>query len=224
MAQGEFGRRLGPGRVPPGGTLVAVKLAPTAILGTRGWLNAASRSGNPAIWLSEPCPDRSPLQLHPPMGGHAYGVRRLRQGLLDKTNTASGCGPIPPTDRRANETFLNRNGFVSHIHRNKPKGRAMHETMRRAYNARIRKSARVSSMYLPSKRIGWGHSSELSGSPEQRLKSQWPISSTTSNALPSCARSPSHDRLVLRKATYSTSIPNCDQAKSMAGFRGHPSR
>ena len=137
-------------KVPPGGTLVAVKLAPTAILGTRGWLNAASRSGNPAIWLSEPCPDRSPLQLHPPMGGHAYGVRRLRQGLLDKTNTASGCGPIPPTDRRANETFLNRNGFVSHIHRNKPKGRAMHETMRRAYNSRIRKSARVSSMCSPS--------------------------------------------------------------------------
>ena len=29
-----------------------------------------------------------------------YEGRRLRQGLLDKTNTASGVWPIPPTDRR----------------------------------------------------------------------------------------------------------------------------
>src|ERR1700757_1000497 len=36
----------------------------------RGWFNAASRSSNPAIWLSEPCLDRSPFRLHPPMGGH----------------------------------------------------------------------------------------------------------------------------------------------------------
>ena len=79
---------------------------------TRGWLNAAGRSGNPAIWLSEPCLDRSPFRLHPPMGGHsAYRSA-------------------------ANETFLNNNGFVSHIHRKKPKGRAMHDTMRRANNAK----------------------------------------------------------------------------------------
>ena len=39
----------------------------------REWLNAASRSGNPAIWLSEPCLDRSPFRLHPPMGGHRCG-------------------------------------------------------------------------------------------------------------------------------------------------------
>ena len=32
---------------------------------------------------------------------------------------------------------------------------------------RNRKSARVSSMCSPSKRIGWGYSSELSGSPER---------------------------------------------------------
>jgi hypothetical protein len=55
-----------------------------------------------------------------------------------------------------------------------------------------------------AKRIGWGYSSELSGSPEQRPRSEWPIPSTTSNALSSCARSPSHDRLVLRQATHST--------------------
>jgi hypothetical protein len=55
----------------------------------------------------------------------------------------AGCGPIPPIESAANETFLNKNGFVSHIHRKKPKGRAMPETMRRANNAN-RKSARVS--------------------------------------------------------------------------------
>jgi hypothetical protein len=38
----------------------------------------------------------------------------------------------------ANETFLNKNGFASHIHRKKPKGRAMHKTMRRANNAKSR--------------------------------------------------------------------------------------
>jgi hypothetical protein len=39
----------------------------------RGWLNAASRSGHPAIWLSEPCLDRSPFRLHPPMDNHRCG-------------------------------------------------------------------------------------------------------------------------------------------------------
>ena len=87
----------------------------------------------------------------------------------------------------------------------KPKGRACPRQCG-GPTMRNRKSARVSSMCSPSKRIGWGYSSELSGSPEQRLRSEWPISSTTSNALSSCARSPSHDRLVLRKATHSTHL------------------
>jgi transposase, IS5 family len=43
----------------------------------------------------------------------------------------------------ANETFLNKNGFVSHIHRKKPKGRAMHETTRRANNAKSKIRSRV---------------------------------------------------------------------------------
>ena len=58
-----------------------------------------------------------------------------------------------------------------------------------------------------SKRIGWGYSSELSGSPERRPRSEWPISSATSNALSSCARSPSHDRLVVRQSDPFTAIP-----------------
>ena len=80
----------------------------------------------------------------------AYEGRRLRQGLLDKTNTASGVWADTAYRSAANETFLNKNGFVSHIHRKKPKGRAMPETMRRANNAKS-KSARLSSMYSASK-------------------------------------------------------------------------
>src|SRR5262249_9012309 len=46
-----------------------------------------------------------------------------------------------------------------------------------------------------------------SGSPERRPRSEWPIWSTTSNALSSYARLPSHDRLVLGTATHSTHCP-----------------
>ena len=66
-----------------------------------------------------------------------YEGRRLRQGLLDKSNTASGVWADTAYRSAANETFLNKNDFVSHIHRKKPKGRAMHETTRRANNAKI---------------------------------------------------------------------------------------
>jgi hypothetical protein len=53
----------------------------------------------------------------------AYEGRRLRQGLLDKSNTASGVWADTAYRSVANETFLTKNGFVSHIHRKKPKGR-----------------------------------------------------------------------------------------------------
>jgi hypothetical protein len=57
--------------------------------------------------------------------------RRLRQGLLDTSNTASGVWADTAYRSAANETFLTKNGFASHIHRKKPKGRAMHETLAR---------------------------------------------------------------------------------------------
>src|SRR5438552_8681388 len=73
----------------------------------------------------------------------AYEDRRLRQGLLDKSNTASGVWADTAYRSAANETFLNKNGFVSHIHRKKPKGRAMPETTRRANNAKSKIRTRV---------------------------------------------------------------------------------
>ena len=51
----------------------------------------------------------------------------------------------------ANETFLTKNGFVSHIHRKKPKGRTMPETMRRANNAKSKIRARVEHVFAEQK-------------------------------------------------------------------------
>ncbi len=62
----------------------------------------------------------------------AYEGARLREGLLDKTNTASAVWADTAYRSKANEAFLERNGFVSRIHRKKPPRRPMPETMRRA--------------------------------------------------------------------------------------------
>jgi transposase, IS5 family len=62
----------------------------------------------------------------------AYEGARLRQGLLDQTNTASVVWADTAYRSKANEEFLARNGFVSRIHRKKPPRRPMSETRRRA--------------------------------------------------------------------------------------------
>jgi IS5 family transposase len=62
----------------------------------------------------------------------AYEGARLREGLLDKTNTASAVWADTAYRSKANEEFLEKNGFVSRIHRKKPPGRTMPETTRRA--------------------------------------------------------------------------------------------
>ena len=81
----------------------------------------------------------------------AYEGRRLRQGLLDKNNTASGVWADTAYRSAANETFLTKNGFVSHIHRKKPNGRAMPETMQRANNAKSKIRARVEHVFAEQK-------------------------------------------------------------------------
>ena len=43
-----------------------------------------------------------------------YEGRRLRAGLLDKTNTASGVWADTAYRSKANEEFMEKNGFVSH--------------------------------------------------------------------------------------------------------------
>lgn len=62
----------------------------------------------------------------------AYDGARLREGLLDKTNTASAVWADTAYRSAANEAFMAKNGFVSKVHRKKPKGRPMPDITRRA--------------------------------------------------------------------------------------------
>ena len=64
----------------------------------------------------------------------AYEGARLREGLLDRTNTASAVWADTAYRSKENEAYLARFGFVSRIHRKKPHGRPMPERTRRARN------------------------------------------------------------------------------------------
>jgi len=70
----------------------------------------------------------------------AYEGARLREGLLDKTNTAGAVSA-------ANEAYLKKNGLVSRIHRKKPKGRPMSETPRRANGLKSKVRSRVEHVF-----------------------------------------------------------------------------
>jgi IS5 family transposase len=50
----------------------------------------------------------------------AYEGRHLREGLLDKANTATGVWAVTACRSAVNEVFLTKNALVSHIHRKKP--------------------------------------------------------------------------------------------------------
>ena len=54
-----------------------------------------------------------------------YEGAELRQGLLDTENTAQGVWADTAYRSVANEAFMAGHGFVSHVHRKKPKGRPM---------------------------------------------------------------------------------------------------
>jgi transposase, IS5 family len=81
----------------------------------------------------------------------AYEGCRLREGLLDKTNTASGVWADTAYRSAANEEFMQKNGFVSQVHRKKPKGRAMPETIRRANNAKSKIRSKVEHVFAEQK-------------------------------------------------------------------------
>jgi len=81
----------------------------------------------------------------------AYEGARLREGLLDKTNTASGVWADTAYRSAANEAFLQRNGLVSHIHRKKPKGRPISATRRRANALKSKIRSRVEHVFAAQK-------------------------------------------------------------------------
>jgi IS5 family transposase len=76
---------------------------------------------------------------------------RLRDGLLDKTNTARSVWADTAYRSAANEEFMQRNGFVSHVHRKRPKGRPMPEAIRRANNAKSKIRSRVEPVFAAQK-------------------------------------------------------------------------
>jgi len=65
----------------------------------------------------------------------AYEGQMLREGLLDKTNTAGAVWADTAYRSKANERFMAENGFVSRVHRKKPPRRPMPVRTARA-NAR----------------------------------------------------------------------------------------
>jgi transposase, IS5 family len=83
--------------------------------------------------------------------GAAYEGARLREGLLDKTNTARAVWADTAYRSKANEDFLAKNGFVSRIHRKKPPGRPMPETTRRANALKSEVRSRVEHVFAVQK-------------------------------------------------------------------------
>jgi transposase len=81
----------------------------------------------------------------------AYEGYLLRAGLLDKTNTASGVWADTAYRSAANEEFMDKTGFISHVHRKKPKGRAMPEAIRRANAAKSKIRSRIEHVFAEQK-------------------------------------------------------------------------
>jgi hypothetical protein len=76
----------------------------------------------------------------------AYEGHRLREGLLDKTNTASSVWADTAYRSAINERFMEKNGFASHV-RKKPKGRVMPEPIRRVNNAKSKIRSKVEHVF-----------------------------------------------------------------------------
>ena len=81
----------------------------------------------------------------------AYEGARLREGLLDRTNTSKGVWADTAYRSNANEAFMDKHGFVSRVHRKKPKGRPMPETTRRANNIKSKVRSRVEHVFAEQK-------------------------------------------------------------------------
>ena len=79
--------------------------------------------------------------------------RTLRGGLLDKTNSASGVWADSAYRSKRNEEYLAENGFKSHIHRRKPRGKPMPKHIRRGNATRSRHRAPVEHVFAVQKHM-----------------------------------------------------------------------
>ena len=75
----------------------------------------------------------------------------LRQGLLDPTNTGAGVWADTAYRSQQNEMFLERHGFVSHIHRRRPPGQPLPAHIRRGNARRSRDRAPVEHVFAVQK-------------------------------------------------------------------------
>jgi transposase, IS5 family len=81
----------------------------------------------------------------------AYERARLRDGLRDKDQHAAGVWADTACRSAANEAFMERNGFRSHVHRKKPRGRPMPHAVRRANAAKSKIRSRVEHVFAEQK-------------------------------------------------------------------------
>jgi IS5 family transposase len=81
----------------------------------------------------------------------AYDGAQLCNGLLDKTHTAAGVWADTAYRSAANEAFMEKRGFTSHIHRKKPKGKSMPDAIRRANAAKSKIRSRVEHVFAEQK-------------------------------------------------------------------------
>jgi len=79
--------------------------------------------------------------------------RMLRQGLLDTTNTGSGVWADSAYRSKANEAFMARHGFVSHVHHRKPAGKPMPKHMRRGNSTKSKHRAPVEHVFAVQKHM-----------------------------------------------------------------------
>lgn len=81
----------------------------------------------------------------------AHDGARLREGLIDPGNTASAVWADSAYRSQANETFLEKRGKLSQIHRRKPKGKPMPRRTARANARKSKVRARVEHVFAQQK-------------------------------------------------------------------------
>jgi IS5 family transposase len=81
----------------------------------------------------------------------AYEGKLLREGLLDKSNTAGSVWADTAYRSKSNETFMAENGFVSRVHRKKPPGRPMPARTRRANGRKAKVRACIEHVFADQK-------------------------------------------------------------------------
>lgn len=81
----------------------------------------------------------------------AHDGARLREGLVDPTNTASGVWADTAYRSATNEAYLADRGKVSRIHRRKPAGRSMPKRTARANARKSKVRARIEHVFAHQK-------------------------------------------------------------------------